>query len=104
VSPTTDDPRCAGCGACCFTVGIPPFYRDGDEWKDLPEALRRDIEEFPIEANSLPTQPCIWLDLETLLCRHYQIRPQHCREFSVDGDGCRRYRELVQIDGVIGGV
>jgi Fe-S-cluster containining protein len=87
-----------------MTVGIPPFYREGDEWEELPELLRREIEAVPIEANTLPDRPCVWLDRETMLCKNYELRPQICREFKVDGVGCRVDRIEFQIDGVLSGV
>jgi Fe-S-cluster containining protein len=87
-----------------MTVGIPPFYREGKEWELLPELLRREIEAVPIVPNTILNQPCMWFDAETLSCKNYELRPQICREFKVDGDGCRVYRIEFQIDGVLSGV
>jgi Fe-S-cluster containining protein len=36
--------------------------------------------------------PCLWLDPQTRTCRHYEHRPEVCREFEVGSADCRRWR------------
>jgi Fe-S-cluster containining protein len=36
---------------------------------------------------------CLWFDVPTRRCRHYEDRPPVCREFEVGGEGCLGWRE-----------
>jgi len=74
---------CQGCGLCCLEQGTPPFTRDGEDRP--PVELDWPREEGDRYDRGLP---CLWLDLETLRCRHYAIRPQVCREFELGGKVC----------------
>ncbi|MAE64852.1 MAG: zinc/iron-chelating domain-containing protein [Phycisphaeraceae bacterium] len=88
---------CNHCALCCRYVNVPPFtYRDGDA---PPEPLRREIETFEQSrrlANVFDT--CIWLDPDTLRCRHYEDRPRACRNFELDGATCRDMRRIAKMD------
>ena len=110
---------CEGCGACCMHMGTPPGYSwffpsdgrelgewaaESDDWpvfRAMPEGLRRELAEYYAAARRLPIEdreelyysPCIWLDLETRRCRHYEHRPSICREFEVGGRWCRGHRK-----------
>ncbi len=42
--------------------------------------------------------PCVWLNLETLRCNHYELRPQACRDFEISSDLCRLSRWDESID------
>lgn len=42
--------------------------------------------------------PCVWLNRVTGRCRHYEFRPDVCREFEVGGEACLRYREKEGLD------
>ncbi len=35
---------------------------------------------------------CVWLNPTTGLCRHYELRPQACRDFEIGSDLCRLSR------------
>src|SRR5215469_18970067 len=82
--------ECKGCGACCENMGYPPFLRykgprlpAEPAWKSLPRRLKREVlatmKKWPLAHG-----PCIWLTHEGE-CRHYQYRPQVCREFEPGG-------------------
>jgi len=89
---------CDGCGACCRTVSVPPFRIDHvvDEphERQVPQDL---IEEFLpawhvrlfVEAS-----PCLWFDEATRLCRHYELRPQACRDFERNSPSCCEVRKM----------
>jgi uncharacterized protein len=103
---------CDGCGACCMAQGSPPGYRhcttppqgpddlvpDGDYWRfwTMPEALRAELLAYydRVPARRIPGggHPCLWLDLETRQCRHYEHRPELCRQLPVDGPSCLSWR------------
>jgi Fe-S-cluster containining protein len=99
---------CNNCGLCCMHMRTPPFYGEGDpSWAALPPELRAEIDQWvPLEpgtsprhdwmvAHDGPVNPCIWLDLVTGRCRHYEHRPDVCREFEVGSTSCRESRFLV---------
>ena len=71
---------CDGCGVCCLQQGHPP-YTD-DELQYVPDDLLGPIQEHlaALEESDFG-QPCIWFDDETKQCRHYEHRPQVCRDF-----------------------
>ncbi len=95
---------CDDCGACCQVVTSPPFVRrfagEGEEaWERLRWDRPKLREEFLAaerarEAAGLPSfgSPCLWYDVETRRCRHYDFRPQACRVFEVDSVDCRGAR------------
>jgi Fe-S-cluster containining protein len=56
------------------------------------ERIRRD-EHFEL-------LPCVWLDLSTLRCRHYEFRPQACRDFEIGSTLCRLSRDDEGVEGV----
>ncbi len=78
---------------------MPPGYLVPSLLTFLPEALRAELEHHLEEETATGWTrherglPCIWLDPETKLCRHYDLRPERCRDFRVGGDGCTFWRE-----------
>ena len=93
---------CDGCAACCMLVGSPPFL--SDEWSRvrlrLPENLRVELNAYRANALSrlwknqaVDGEPCIWLDLKTRKCIHYDLRPIVCRSFEVGGNDCHDHRK-----------
>ena len=115
---------CDGCGACCMSMGLPPGYthllrclenvmvtpdeadeslflckhyhpEEFDRVNNLPEELKREILK-----RSEPGKPdwdgeiCVWLDMNTRKCKHYDIRPSVCRKaVEIGDDGCRSWRK-----------
>lgn len=91
---------CHGCGACCLHVGYPPLVAlPGDEdWDRLPEALKIGIDFAMQDGRSENGLPCIWLDLDTRRCLHYDLRPSVCRKFPRGGLSCLTFRAERGID------
>jgi len=68
----------------------------GDPSK-LPPALLAElqalVDDWQKNNTWLPDDaPCIWLDQATGKCKHYEHRPDVCRDFEVGGAGCIRRR------------
>lgn len=92
---------CAECGACCEYMCHPPFMRDDvglkpeQAWVGLPQDLRNQV--LLHHANHPDYDgPCMWL-ADNGTCRHYEHRPQACRDFKVGSKDCldvRRMRSL----------
>jgi len=109
---------CDGCGACCMEQESPPGYisflsypefaeeedytGDAERFKNLPPHLLDELKEYHARllSNSPPPgdQPCIWLDLETRKCKHYEHRPSICRDMEMGGDACRAWRKDAGMD------
>ncbi len=94
---------CDGCGACCMHAQEPPFagvngVAAGPDpyWDNLPEFLKLEIESLrsEVQSNSRRCEPCLWLDLATKRCRHYEHRPKLCRDFELGGEECLGFRSL----------
>jgi len=101
----TDKP----CGVCCMHMDHFPaanyalLCREApEEAALLPQELREELEEAGkriMEPGYTGENPCIWLDLETRRCKHYEHRPEACREAVKPGDeACRRDRRRFGID------
>jgi Fe-S-cluster containining protein len=100
---------CDGCGACCQVVTRPPFVRrfdrSGEEaWErlrwDRPglwAELLADDEERRESGGPYYGTPCLWYDAATRRCRHYEHRPQACRDFQMGGIDCRDARRRAGI-------
>jgi Fe-S-cluster containining protein len=92
---------CDGCGACCRTVSVPPFRIDPDVnepvLKGVPQTL---IDEFlPAWRVRLHVSdsPCLWFDEQSLRCRHYELRPDACREFEINSPSCEAVRREFRV-------
>ena len=95
---------CDGCGCCCQGIGSPillyrpypglkgphPFRPPG-----IPEVLIREIEDIfgGLMRGQEPQEQCLWYDAATRRCRHYEWRPQVCRDYELGGIGCLLARE-----------
>ena len=101
---------CDGCGACCLTVGHPPFLLELDEGIPHPVAGADSEADFHRLHSAPPAAqaaylanygtinvPCSWLDEFEGRCRFYEFRPDVCREFEVGSKWCTQFRELHQI-------
>lgn len=80
---------CDSCGKCCSMQGTPPMLPD--EFDALPTALKWDrranADRYDLNL------PCLWFDVATKRCRHYDHRPIVCREFETGGEDCLRFRD-----------
>lgn len=65
----------------------------------LPDSLRAELlemrERFDRENSWPDSKPCIWLDLDTKQCKHYEYRPKGvCDQgLAVGDEACRRWRK-----------
>ena len=91
---------CNGCGACCRHMGHPTFLPSESTWLALPKHLKQELKAYdasrPKTKDGRPIsdvgQPCIWLEPDGT-CRHYEHRPEVCRDFEVGSAACLRFRE-----------
>lgn len=95
---------CEHCGLCCMHVRTPPFYGEGDPtYQALPPELKKEIHDWVMTSPRYDLMvkfdgeinPCIWLDLVTGKCKHYDLRPEICRDYEVGNDSCRSVRQKV---------
>lgn len=84
----TDPP----CGACCMHMRSPPFNLQEMDEKGVPQQLRNQIREH-VFGPAPDESPCLWLDLETRQCRHYDLRPDVCRDFERGSESCLMFRD-----------
>lgn len=102
-------PLCVGCGACCMSLGWPPFDGLDDlggcepekdvELQMLPGELRAELmAEVDALKSSEFCGACCWLDMETKRCRHYAHRPVACSRFEPGCDICLEDRQAQGID------
>jgi Fe-S-cluster containining protein len=103
--------NCDDCGVCCY-VGHPLFVRsvvprkhgwipsgsqDEEAYLRLPADLKKEVDDhlMALVQSGIADdgQPCHWLDLKTMACKHYEHRPLVCREFEPGSEGCRYVRE-----------
>ncbi len=95
---------CEECGLCCEGIGSPvllyasrprlagphPFRPPG-----LPQTLIDEIDETlgGLFRGQEPQDRCLWFDPITRRCRHYEWRPQVCRDYELGGRACLDRRE-----------
>jgi Fe-S-cluster containining protein len=67
-------------------------------WLNMPEVVKAELMAYyellrngDVWARSV--HPCLWLDPQTKRCRHYEWRPDVCREFPVGGPACFTWRK-----------
>ena len=111
--PVAND--CFGCGVCCLHMGYPAFMltqktaaagignvdvqenlTDDQYWNRMPTQLREELESVMAnysKGDSVLDGPCVWLDQNTMQCRHHEYRPRVCRDFKIGSRGCRQWRE-----------
>jgi uncharacterized protein len=96
---------CKNCGLCCMHMRTPPFLGPTDpQWNELADELKREIESWVIGPSPRyelmvkfdgKVNPCIWLDLVSGKCKHYELRPDVCRDYEVGNQSCRTIRREV---------
>lgn len=85
-----------------MAIGHPQFYRhSGDAlWQQVPAELKQEVNQHIDALTDVDIgKPCIWLDLQTRRCKHYDHRPQMCRDFEMGNPHCQRMRESYGIVG-----
>ena len=83
---------CDDCGACCMKTSVPPFEPGEEIARCLTASQRVPIDER-IEADQrFDDLPCVWFDMNTRRCLHYEQRPSACRKFEIGSDLCRLSR------------
>ncbi len=87
--------RCGNCHACCLFCGEPPFATE-EEYDNLPAFLQNELLEYytdlyasGLSARGVYRLPCLWLDVESGFCQHYDYRPLICSNFEIGGTECR---------------
>ena len=104
--------NCDGCGACCKEQLSPPMYlywiargahktkkydylTDADvvRLRTMPPEVLDGLVDYHAKVAAGETRDdktCIWL--QDGKCRHYDWRPQICRDFELGCAGCLRWR------------
>jgi Fe-S-cluster containining protein len=88
-------------------VGSPPFL--SDEWASVrlrfPKNLRDEVDRSRANGSgglrktpATGEDPCMWLDLKTRKCMHYDLRPVVCRSFEIGEKDCCEHRQRVGIE------
>lgn len=102
-------PTCDGCGACCLGMGVPPFGEwqgdvgedsDDPEFDALPEPLKQEIIAA-MEVEGWAFKPCLWFDMETRRCKHYELRPVICVVFEPGNPICLADRDIATSKGFL---
>lgn len=97
--PILGPTSCDGCGACCHGIGSPvvlyasrPDYGETHPFRpaDLPAKLIDEINSHfsGLMRGQEPQGQCLWYDPANQKCRHYDFRPQICRDFELAGKSC----------------
>lgn len=100
---------CDGCGLCCQGIGSPvliyarrPEYQDKHPYRpaDLPPELAAEIDlHFSgLLRGQEPQTQCLWYDAANRGCRHYEYRPQLCRDYELGGRACLSLRRQLLTD------
>ncbi len=64
-----------------------------EHYLNLPDELRREVDEYYLGMRKTEfDRPCVWLDLQTMRCKHYEHRPQACRDYAIGSVDCFRAR------------
>jgi Fe-S-cluster containining protein len=84
---------CDHCAACCRRTPIPPFQPGEEAALDVPAELLQPIQLRIAADQHFDLLPCVWLDTQTLKCRHYDLRPQACRDFAIGSQLCLLCRD-----------
>lgn len=95
---------CDGCGLCCEGIGSPVLLYQSRPDCDgphpqrppgLPQHLIDEIDDhfLGLARGQEPVERCLWYDPEKKQCRHYEWRPQICRDFEMGGEACLMLRK-----------
>ena len=74
-----------------------PGWREQHPYRphDLPADLAAEIDDHfaGLFRGQEPQERCLWFDAESRACRHYEYRPQICREYELAGPQCLLRRD-----------
>jgi Fe-S-cluster containining protein len=89
---------CKDCGHCCRNQTCPPFCGEDE---NLPQELREEINAWLDSPEWSDDAPCLWLTPDNR-CKHYDLRPDICRDYEVGDEACRneRMRNGLTINGM----
>lgn len=98
--------NCDNCGACCTEQEALPvgwYLGSLGDPTTLPSELLAELKAMAEEFNKTgwpKGTACVWYDAETKRCKHYEYRPETCREENVvpGNESCLRWRKLKGID------
>lgn len=85
--------NCEGCSACCQRTPVPPFEPGEEVARDVPELALQPIRDRIARDEQFELLPCVWLNPDNGLCRHYELRPQACRDFAPGSQLCQLCRD-----------
>jgi Fe-S-cluster containining protein len=83
---------------------MPGGVFDGQDTADarrvarLPKRLVQEMQKYlrRLVSNQKPYHPtypaCLWYDVQTKRCKHWELRPTICRNFTIGGTHCLNYR------------
>lgn len=105
---------CDDCGACCREMAFPPGFEmmflapassvARQEMMEAPDVRRFQtlppsaVDELRVRFQAIEAgrvsrySPCVWFDPIARQCRHYEHRPEICRNFEVGSPACGRWR------------
>ena len=81
---------CDNCGICCLAFSLPPF--DANELVKASDELLQKVDAYARSARYRNSHPCLWLDLDSGKCKHYEVRPVLCRWFEPGSLACNKLR------------
>ncbi|MBS0262223.1 MAG: YkgJ family cysteine cluster protein [Planctomycetes bacterium] len=95
---------CEGCGLCCEGIGSPVVLLvSRSEWETvhpfrfpgMPAELIQEIDDNfgGLFRGQEPQERCLWFDATNRRCRHYEWRPQVCRDYELAGRACLLRRD-----------
>lgn len=96
---------CKNCSACCQFCGEPPFNSIAECEKWISSFLRDELFEYydrvlgtETLTRGMRNLPCMWLNIGSGICEHYECRPEVCRNFIVGGTRCKYFIDKAEKD------
>lgn len=83
---------CENCGVCCEGQAFAPLSGAMLDGIELPPAMLDDLNRG-LDANPCYEGVCVWFDRATKGCKHYDLRPNVCRNLDVGDEDCLRIRK-----------
>lgn len=83
---------CDDCAACCIRTPVPPFQPGEEAALDVPAEWLEPVNQRIAADQHFDLIACVWLDIKSRRCLHYDFRPQACRDFEINSDLCRLSR------------